>query len=636
MDFEKSRIERLKRALYSRDEKQVPQEHRTPVQPSASDVQRDWGDRPSFDISYEAMTAKKQNSFFDNFLGISIIFFCISLAVAIFIFFGGLNMISSNNVDVRIAGPSSVSSGEQLSADVSIVNTNRTDLQNVTLFIEYPPGARVAGSDDEPLTRDKVVIGDIKAGATIHHSLQALFFGETNSVQSVKLRLEYNVKGSSAVFSKDKNYDVSIGSSSLILNVTSPKEVNSGQNVALSISITSNSSTIISNTLVKVEYPYGFTYTSSNSKPIRDGVWNIGDLKNGDKKTIVINGTLVGQNTEERTFTVSVGTQSNMSRNDFETKLAESNTTVGIKKSFFDLSFGEGSGNTDMVLNEGDSATVRAVWKNTLPEKVVNARIQAVMSGNVFDRSSVVAGGGGFYRSGDSTIIWDKTSQSKLAELIPGDSGDASLTVSPYKDTNVLRLIKNPYIDVVVTMMGNRQAENSETISSEARLHIKFKSRPTLSARSYRSIGGLTNIGPIPPRADQESTYTINWQIANTTNDLKNAVVSATLPQGVRWLGDTTPDGERIVYNEDTRQVIWSVGSVSAGAGYSYSPKQVSFRVGITPSVTFVGAVMDIVSPAQMSAMDTYASTTVYANALGATTRFADPDFKTGNDTVVK
>lgn len=91
---EESSIERLKRNLYSRNEKLVPKEKRTPVSAHDIEVQQNWGTNTSFDLSPEVM-AKKNNSFFNKFLLGSLVFFLLSLGVAVFIFFGGLNMISS-------------------------------------------------------------------------------------------------------------------------------------------------------------------------------------------------------------------------------------------------------------------------------------------------------------------------------------------------------------------------------------------------------------------------------------------------------------------------------------------------------------------------------------------------------------
>jgi hypothetical protein len=639
--LEKSRIEKLKRALYSRDEGRVPKDTRRPVQniqdSSTVDSSRDWGERPNFNMAWEKKieeNTKKRNYFFDNFFGISIVFFAISLAAAVFIFFGGLNMISSNNVDIKITGPSSISSGEELDAELSILNSNRTDLQNVVLYIDYPEGTRAVGSTT--ISHDKIELGNISSGKSANYSLRAFFFGETGAVRTVKMRLEYIVKGSDATFSKNKNYDISIGSSPLILKVDYPKEVNSGQQLSIALDLTSNSSALVPHALVKIEFPYGFTYSDASSKPIKPGLWDIGDLKNGDKKTLTIRGTLVGQNLEERTFKISVGTKSDDPKKDFDTELSSYDATIALRKSFFGLTV-TSEGKSTLISNIGDYSSVDISWMNTLADKIVNAEIAAVISGNVVNRSAVTAGTNGFYRSLDNTVLWDKNSNSQLQELSPGDNGKVSFSVTPISDPNQIRFLRNPHIDIAVTMKGDRLSSNSESINSTANLTIKYKSNLSLTTKSNKNLAGFSNSqGPIPPRADKETTYIVTWTLTNTTNDLTGGVVTGTLPREVRWIGEPQPGTERITYNPDTKQITWNVGSIPAGTGFAYSPKQVSFRVGVTPSLTSVGSPLLITSGANASAMDTYASTTLYSAGEAVGTRYSDSTFKSGDDIVTQ
>ncbi len=334
MDFEKSSIERLKRTLYSRDEDVVPKEKRTPVSPHDMEAPTSWGDKPSFELEPE-MRSPKSNSFFNKFLIGSLGFFFVSLGIALFIFFGGVNMISSNNLDIKIVAPSTVASGEEVSVGLSIINGNSSDIEDVSLFVEYPEGAQaLAGEED--LSRDKIVLGTIEKGGTKDYTLRAVLFGEKDSTKLFTFKLEYSVKGSNAVFSKEKTYEVIVGSSPILFNISHPKEVNSGQQFTISLDITSNSSVPMKNVIVKAEYPHGFTYKDSNIKPVRDNtVWNIGDLKDGDKKTLTISGSILAQNLEDRSFKFSAGTESLTNSKDFDNTLVAELVTLGVRKSFF-------------------------------------------------------------------------------------------------------------------------------------------------------------------------------------------------------------------------------------------------------------------------------------------------------------
>ncbi len=637
MEFEKSRIERLKRSLYSRDDSRVPQEKRTPVSspviPEEDLTPRDWGEKPSLDVPYEDIVPAKRNSFFEHFFGISLIFFCVSLGVAIFIFFGGFNMISSSNVDIKITGPSSVASGDELDADLTVLNGNRTELQNATLYIDYPEGTR-ATAGVTTLGHDKISLGTIPAGKTGNYSLRAVFFGQTNSLKTVHVTLEYGVKGSTATFSKDKSYDISLGSAPLLLNVTYPKQVDSGEQMTLTVDLTSNSNAVVPHTLVKIEYPYGFTFASASQKPtVGNALWDVGDLKNGDKKTLSITGALVGQDNEQRSFRVSVGTKSNDPNKDFDALLGQSDATIAINKSFFNLSLT--SSNPSLLSNIGQSVPVTITWQNTLPEKILNGVVVATISGNVVNRSSVSASNG-FYRSLDNTVTWDKNSLPILSVLSFGDTGQTSLYVSSIADPVIVRSIKNPHIDISVVMRGNRVTDNASSISSSGNITIKLSSILALVAQSSHATSAFTTTGPIPPRADKQSTYGITWTLSNTSNDLTGGIVSATLPVGVSWIGKVIPSSESVVYNPDTRVVVWNVGSLSSGTGFSLLPKTITFEVGLTPSITSVGQSAALTSVATASAHDSYTNATLSASAQTVTTRYSDPSFKSGDDIILK
>ena len=632
MDPEESSIERLKRTLYSRDERLVPKEKRTPVAPREVDIPTNWGDKPDFSISPEAMV-KRNNSFFNKFLLWSLAFFSVSVCAALFIFFVGFNMISSNNVDIEIVAPTSISSGEELNIGLSVINGNRTDLEGAALFIDYPEGSYAVSDETKPINHDKISLDTVEKGGTVENSVRTILFGEKDTVKSFVFRLEYKVKGSNAVFSKEKIYDVIIGSSPILLEVSYPKEVNSGQEVTVSVELTSNSSVPIKDALIKVEYPYGYTYKSSNINPVRDNsIWSVGDLKNGDKKKIDIRGVIVGQNLEDRSFRISAGTK-NGSAYDFDEALASSLITMGIRKSFFDLNV---TATNNAVAQVAQTMSVSIKWQNTLPDKVVDTVVEAKISGNAGDRSKVGVLGGGFYRSVDDTVFWDKNNTPPLAEMSPGDSGTLNFTVASLDNLVQPKLIKNPYINVAVVIKGERAGRDGGEVTSTENLVIKVSTVNNLTAKTLRDTGPFSNTGPIPPKADTESTYTVNWSLTNTTNDVKDGVVRATLPIGVSWKGSVSPASEKISFDPDTRIVTWDIGNIAAGAGFTNSAKQAYFKVGIIPSLSQIGSAPDIVSRASFSGTDIYTERKIEVFSLPANTRFSDSNFVEGKETVVK
>jgi hypothetical protein len=219
---------------------------------------------------------------------------------------------------------------------------------------------------------------------------------------------------------------------------------------------------------------------------------------------------------------------------------------------------------------------------------------------------------------------------------MPGDGGEIYLSPTSLPGVIQNKIVKNPHLDIHVVMTGDRSGPDSGSVSSTDDISIKMLSNLALTAKSYRNVGSLTNIGPIPPRSDVASSYTLTWTLTNTSNDLKDTTVSATLPVGVVWNNETSPSSERITYASDSRTVIWNVGNVSAGTGYNYSPKTVSFKVIITPSVNQVGSTPELLTNITATANDTYAASPLTTTVEPVTTQYSDPGFKLGDNTVVK
>ncbi len=303
------------------------------------------------------------------------------------------------------------------------------------------------------------------------------------------------------------------------------------------------------------------------------------------------------------------------------------------KKSFFDLDVTPVTGK---VSGFGQVIPVVLKWQNTLPDKIVNNRVEVTLSGNALDRTNVTTGNGGFYQSVDNKIFWDKNTTNILASLFPGDSGQVAFNIASLPDNVTTRALRNPHIDLHVVMTGDRSGTDSSQVSSTENMTIKISSTMSLLAQSFRDVGPFSNTGPIPPKADNESTYTITWTMTNTTNDLKDAKAVTTLPVGVTWKGQTSPGNERVTYDANTRVVTWSAGAISAGVGFSSSPRAASFKVGIVPSINQIGSPAFLTSETSVTAADTYTEKTIGITVPIVTTKYSDPNFTSGKEVVVK
>lgn len=642
---DKDRIGRLERGLYSRKHVSDYEDARTPLAEKEQEVSPLWkADNEDVTklLELERMRHEREkSSMFKKILFGSVLFFLLSLGVAAYIFFGGGNLVSANNIDIQVLGPTTTAGGEDVSLDVIVKNTNRAELQGVNLTVEYPPGSRVSGDVNTELVRQVETIGTVPANGEVRKTIKSVLFGEKESIKQLKMTLEYRIQGSSATFYKDKNYEIAIKSSPVIVTIDYPKEVNSNQNFDFNIEVSSNSAETLKNILLRAEYPFGFTFNSASPAPTSKNdntIWQIGDLASGEKRTIHIHGRLEGQNEEERTFRFSTGISSEKDPEVIGAMFSLLAESIHIKKPFIGLDIAiQDDTSPEYVAKLGEKVQTNIVWANNLPAKLLDVRIEAKLTGDALDRVSVTPSQGGYYRSVDNTIVWDKTGSNDLADVDPGYKGVVSFAFASL--SNLPSSTRNPQINIAVTASGNQVVSGGTPlhVSSDENKLVKINSALGFLARVVRSVGPFENMGPIPPKADKETTYTIIWDLSSSLNDLSNTTVTAKLPQYVKWNALVNPSSEKIIYDPLNSTVTWNAGDIRAGTGSGTPPREVAFQVAVTPSLSQIGNTIPILSGIKVSAKDLFSQKTLgYDEQALSSNMTSDPTFKQGDGIVGK
>lgn len=232
--------------------------------------------------------------------------------------------------------------------------------------------------------------------------------------------------------------------------------------------------------------------------------------------------------------------------------------------------------------------------------------IEAKINGAFLDRKSIRADPG-FFRSSDNTIVWDKSTVSSLRELEAGESGQVIFSFAsfpPSKDN--VGTTKNPTITIDLTVKGTRLNESSvpENIQAVVTKTVQVKSEMALSTKLLRTIGPFENRGPFPTVVEKTSTFTVNVQVANSFNTIKNAVYKATLPNYVDWTSQIDPASSQVSFDTLTRTVSWKIGDILSGAGYSSPAKQVFFQVAVNPSVGQIGTTPIVIKDQSVTGTD--------------------------------
>ncbi len=639
MAEDKSKIDQLDESLYSRTSYDEPKDERRPLaEGDTPAVEEGWKSENLDDmLKYERRTPD-HNSFMKKIFLLAVAFFVVAIGVAGYIFWGGANFVSSKNVDITVLGPSTISAGNVLELGVIVANKNNSDLEVANLSVQYPTGTRDPVDTTQSLTYHRESLGEIRAGSEVTRNASAILFGERGEVKQIKVSFEYKVKGSNATFYKEKIFEISIGESPVTMTIEKPPLITSGEVFSTTITLTANTSEVIENLMVRAEYPYGFLPTGSTPKAVvEDNTWFVGVLNPGESKKIVLEGKLIAENDEERTFRFYMGiADPGSDGRSFKTNIASQSETLAISRPGVGLSF-EFNSVSSSVYTAPAATEVRAAlrFQNNLPDKIFNPELTLTMTGSV-DKSEVRAEAGGFYDSGSSRIIWDLDQvQSTGDGLSPGENGRVSFSFSTLPPSTLARN-ENVTLQAVFTGLVISD-ERQVPVSVSETGTVKIASLVSMFSKSLYSRGPFTNTGLLPPKAEQTTTYTAVMTLGNTQNDVENGKVTAVLGQNVKWLGKTSPSGEDVSYNPNSNTVTWNVGALKSGSGFSLPAREVAFQVALTPSLSQVGTAPVLVGNIAFTGTDIFINKTVVLNNDPITTRIStDPKFIQGNEIVVK
>jgi hypothetical protein len=549
----------------------------------------------------------------------SLTFFVVALAISSLLFFSGNNTISTKNVDIHVSGPSEIGAGNTLSLQVVITNRNAVPMELTDLIVEFPPGTRSDTNVAVDLPRIRESLGTIQPGDSVNRTIRSIIFGVQDANLTVKASVEYRVPSSNAVFVGETDFVTKINQAPVSIVIDALKESVSGQDAAFTVTVSSNSSQVLTDMLLLAEYPPGFTFISSDPPPVSGtAAWNLGDIEEGGKRVVAINGRFTGEDGDTRVMHFSTGNKKGNEDDQITAPLSVSDMTLVVTKPFVSVALDlDGASGSEFATSRGKQITGTVHWTNNLPVRVQDIDIQVSLKGTILDKSSVSAQKG-FYRSSDNTITWSKETEPSLADVDAGVSGSENFVFSTFPPS--VGSYKNPELEVDVTVRARRISETNvpETVTSSASTRVVVATDMKLIA-SLTHGGIFSDTGPFPPRVDKETSYTATWQVTNSANALANVTVTAMLPSYVKWTGRIQPGTESIAFNPVGNIITWPIGDLAAGAS-----KTVSFQVAFTPSLSQTNDSPTLVGDQRIYGLDRFIRASVEHSVPSLSTRSAE------------
>ncbi len=621
-------IAELQKKLYTRDPDNMPKRKFGILHPVKDQTKSTWGETK---LPESKLKVHQSAAGYKRFFVIALLFFFGALAVALFAYYRGAVTLSSKNVEVTILGNSFVAGGEELPVQIEIANKNSADLVDAELTINYPKGATdETGSDIVRLERE---LGSIGSGKTKSEEFIVVLYGEQGISRDITATLTYQLKGSSAVFTKDATFSVMVSSSPVGLTVDAPTGVVPNQPFTLTLRNNFSGDKMLPNVVARVEYPNGFVFGSATPKPTSgNNVWSLGDMQTGDERAIAITGRLVGEVSDEKAFRIYVGTPENEMSGKIAVAYNSALATLKLIQPFIAGAIMIDDKDDDVVaLSIGSDIEGEVTWINNASTSVVRPTFTLTLGGDGIDLDTIEARDS-YFDPLERTITWNGDTSSSLGSIAPGERGTFPFsfkTVNGAAGTHDVTLA----LSVKGTLPDQGGAEQSiDTIDQKV---VRFASSLQFAAQSLYSIGPIKNTGPYPPKANADTTYTITWTILPSQNAITNAVATAVLPQGVSWTGTIVPTGEAISFSPDTSTVTWNIGALPKATSVQRS-KTVAFQVKVKPTKTQAGTPLTLLGETKVTATDTVTNTPISLTRSQLTTRFdTDPIYAQGRDRVL-
>jgi len=335
----------------------------------------------------------------------------------------------------------------------------------------------------------------------------------------------------------------------------------------MSLKYFSNLDYQLSNLGIEVDYPENFNFDKSEPAGDSANNWRVDGLAKGEGGKIQIYGVLTGDIGQEKTFKARLG-------------FWHDGEFVVIKKTEFNIGLQEPSIEIDQTVNGSQkyAASLGEVlhydikFRNIGKEPYQNLFLAVRLKGDLYDLGALESAFGEMETS-SGTIVWDGKQISELKILAPGEEGNVQFRIKIKSD--IPQDMSNPTLGNKV-VVGPNQKEFITRINSR----IEALQRVVANDDLFLSEG------PLPLRLGQGSQLTVFWDIKNYFNDVENVKVKAVLPANIEYLGEALPESEqdKLIYDPQTREILWKVGDVSARTGFGNQKKFVSFPSKITPN----------------------------------------------------
>jgi len=520
-------------------------------------------------------------------------------------------------VDLAITLPDSeVELGKPFDMEIVLANNSANALKNVRLELHLPEGLLLADNPDE-----KVIsrgIGNMVNGRMHRETFKVIALPGENPNYRAKLVVYYAPASISANLQKTKEEEARVKKPDASLELSVPDRIFSNEELEIKTSYKNGLKPEGGNYSLelKLNYPPGFNTISRDPEPKgENNNWRLEDtgLREG---SLVAHGSI--ELPDDASFSVNAELIMRILGKEYPVITVTKNIAVNPSP----LTFRIGLGSAKEAVGPGEELTYFIQYKNNATVPLEDTVVSAHLTGEMFDMSTLKTNGAADLLT--NTLIWSPTQTKALEILEPNEEGQVSFTIKVKNDypTQGKNFILK--VDAKIESPTAPPPLNISRTANFGTVEAKVTGKLAIEAGAYfrDAAAKVVNNGPFPPRVGVPTNFTVHWDLTNFGTDLNEVEVRTKLGDKVSFTGKVKNNaGSDLQFDPVTREVIWRIGELRAGAGILDQMPQAVFQVEVTPSASYLGQYMPLLGSTEVRAKDNFTGLDLKSSLPPLTTR---------------
>lgn len=530
--------------------------------------------------------------------------------------------VTPEQIKTSIDAPQEFTTGEVITYTLHYSNQSFVDWQNVELTFTPPRGFRFEGSSREMVRSGKnfiLSVGDLAAGQADSVEVTGQLIGEQNATLEATSELVITAKNfPSGRFAQQARASTTIASVPIDVSIDATDEAESGQRLLVTVKVRNNSTKELAGTYLKINPSAGIQLAPEDSQftpgfSIVDSNWAIGTVEPHGETEYKLVMFVEGEPAERRTIEAEVGVTEG------EEKIVQRLQTHVVTMIASALTLEHSYNDSSSTLTAQPEEEINGIIKytNVGNTGLKNVVIKVAFEGQGINPASLRLPTGA-YDPTTRTITWTTSTVPELATLQPGQSGELRYDFSILPAAEFPTGVENPKNNVLVATatidspdLITATGENRNIVSD--RIVVSVATTMQLELSSFYDDGrlGLASTGPLPPKAGEQTTYTLRFRLGSALNDINEVSLVAVLPDGVKYTDKHYKTNGELTFNERTGELKWTLTTLEGLTGRTKPPEELHVQVAITPGEHQRGSEITFLNKAEVQGTDQFTDNTV-------------------------